>query len=205
RRDRRGADRRLSAQASRAAAGPRGRAAAARDDGPPEPRAACGRGDGHGTRREREGDAARFGQSSEHEGRRGIARARADRRRCRRRARSYGDSPALGGAAPPPDGAESRKKGRDIVFSQAGARQHEDRPRLLTMRDLRWVFAILVALAVSAPIRASAQQPSLADRETARALMDEGDRKRDSGDLAGALKSYEAADALMRVPTTGID
>ncbi len=43
------------------------------------------------------------------------------------------------------------------------------------------------------------------DRETARNLMDEGDAKRDKSDFKGALKSYEAADAIMHVPTTGID
>lgn len=48
-------------------------------------------------------------------------------------------------------------------------------------------------------------EPSLSDRETARAAMDEGDAKRDKGDLKGALKSYQAADAIMNVPTTGIE
>jgi hypothetical protein len=47
--------------------------------------------------------------------------------------------------------------------------------------------------------------PSLSDRETARNLMDEGDKKRDSGDLKAALVAYEKADALMKVPTTGIE
>lgn len=55
------------------------------------------------------------------------------------------------------------------------------------------------------PAVAYAQQPSLADRETARSLMDEGDKKRDSGDMKAALKSYEAADAIMKVPTTGLE
>jgi hypothetical protein len=35
--------------------------------------------------------------------------------------------------------------------------------------------------------------------------MDDGDAKRDKGDHRGALKSYEAADAIMRVPTTGLE
>jgi hypothetical protein len=35
--------------------------------------------------------------------------------------------------------------------------------------------------------------------------MDEGDAKRDKGDLKGALKSYQAADAIMNVPTTTIE
>lgn len=73
------------------------------------------------------------------------------------------------------------------------------------MRPLRWLWMMSVVFAVSAPTRALAQQPTLADRETARALMDEGDRQRDGGDLEAALKSYEAADALMGVPTTAID
>jgi len=47
--------------------------------------------------------------------------------------------------------------------------------------------------------------PSLADKETARSLMDEGDGKRDKGDWKGALKAYEAADAIMKVPTTGLE
>lgn len=47
--------------------------------------------------------------------------------------------------------------------------------------------------------------PSLSDRETARSLMDDGDAKRDKNDFKGALKSYEAADAIMHVPTTGLE
>lgn len=35
--------------------------------------------------------------------------------------------------------------------------------------------------------------------------MDEGDAKRDKNDLKGALKSYQAADAIMNVPTTSIE
>lgn len=47
-------------------------------------------------------------------------------------------------------------------------------------------------------------EPSPADRETARALMDEGKEKLAAGDLQGALKAYQAAHALMNVPTTGL-
>lgn len=35
--------------------------------------------------------------------------------------------------------------------------------------------------------------------------MEDGDGKRDKGDLKGALKAYEAADAIMKVPTTGFE
>lgn len=61
------------------------------------------------------------------------------------------------------------------------------------------LFTLLTGVAQAQPA------PSLADRETARTLMDEGDKKRDSGDLKAALGSYEKADALMKVPTTAIE
>ena len=47
--------------------------------------------------------------------------------------------------------------------------------------------------------------PSQEDRARANALMDDGDAKVASGDLAGALTSYETAHAIMRVPSTGIE
>lgn len=46
---------------------------------------------------------------------------------------------------------------------------------------------------------------TLADKETARALMDEGDSKRDAKDFKAALAAYEKADAIMHVPTTGLE
>lgn len=46
---------------------------------------------------------------------------------------------------------------------------------------------------------------SLADKETARAQMDEGDAKREKQDYKGALAAYEKADAIMHVPTTGLE
>lgn len=75
------------------------------------------------------------------------------------------------------------------------------RRRLLT---LAFVASTLGSIGVttSTPARA---EPSLSDRETARSLMDDGDAKRDKGDIKGALKSYEAADAIMHVPTTGLE
>jgi hypothetical protein len=69
-------------------------------------------------------------------------------------------------------------------------------------RALAAVLAASVVLAVSSTALAD---PSLSDRETARGLMEDGDGKRDKGDLKGALKSYEAADAIMHVPTTGLE
>lgn len=67
----------------------------------------------------------------------------------------------------------------------------------------RVVFAL--ALSSSLLVTAAAGAQSLADRETARALMDEGDAKRDAKDYKAALSAYEKADAIMHVPTTGLE
>jgi hypothetical protein len=80
-----------------------------------------------------------------------------------------------------------------------------------TSRGLRrWAIAVgaiaigLVALCSAG--RAHAQStPSAADRETARTLMDEGFNRRDKKDYKGALDRFQAADALMHVPTTQIE
>jgi hypothetical protein len=58
-------------------------------------------------------------------------------------------------------------------------------------------------LLVAAP--AASAEPSAADKETARSLLNEGDRKRDAKDLRGALAAYQAADAIMNVPSTAIE
>lgn len=46
-------------------------------------------------------------------------------------------------------------------------------------------------------------EPSAADRETARDLMKEGDKKFSAKDPAGAMRAYEEAHKLVNVPTTG--
>lgn len=61
--------------------------------------------------------------------------------------------------------------------------------------------SMLAALAI-APA-AGAQTAS--DRETARSLMDEAFARREKNDHKGALERFEAADALMHVPTTGLE
>lgn len=61
---------------------------------------------------------------------------------------------------------------------------------------------VLLSVAGALPARA---EPSAADRETARALLIEGRKKRDAGDLEGARANFHAAHALMHVPTTGLD
>ena len=58
--------------------------------------------------------------------------------------------------------------------------------------------SVVMALAASAHA-----EPTATEKETARGLMADGREKRDKNDLKGALKSFEAADSLMRVPSTG--
>jgi len=67
-----------------------------------------------------------------------------------------------------------------------------------------WKIAALAAALFFAPARAHAE-PSPGDRETARALLDEGDEKFAAKDYAAALKAYRAAYALVTVPTTGVE
>lgn len=71
----------------------------------------------------------------------------------------------------------------------------------LPSRGTAW---LLLAALVLSPLHGQAA-PSAADKETARALLDDGDKKQSSGDLQGALKAYKAADDIMGVPTTAIE
>lgn len=71
-----------------------------------------------------------------------------------------------------------------------------------TLKRSSATLVLLASLGISSIAHAD---PSLSERETARAAMDDGDAKRDKNDLRGALKSYLAADAIMNVPTTGIE
>lgn len=70
-------------------------------------------------------------------------------------------------------------------------------------RVLLSVSVLCTAFTLSAG--ASAAEPSAADKETARGLMTEGRADRDKNDLKGALKAFAGADAIMHVPTTGLE
>jgi hypothetical protein len=63
--------------------------------------------------------------------------------------------------------------------------------------------AVLAVLVATAPATTHAQ-PSASQRETARALMKQGDERFAAADFAHALPAYQAAHALVGVPTTGI-
>src|SRR5579864_2462419 len=65
-------------------------------------------------------------------------------------------------------------------------------------------FALLLAGAMTLAGTAAAE-PSAADKETARALMQGARDKRDAHDLKGALDAFQKADAIMHVPTTGYE
>jgi hypothetical protein len=64
------------------------------------------------------------------------------------------------------------------------------------------VALLSAALGVST---AAMADPSAADKDTARSLMNDGRAARDKGDLKAALKAFAGADSLMRVPTTGLE
>ncbi|MBI4705761.1 MAG: PEGA domain-containing protein [Deltaproteobacteria bacterium] len=65
------------------------------------------------------------------------------------------------------------------------------------------LVAVLAALALLAP--AAQAQPSAADRETARGLMNEGAKRFAAKDYRAALRAFKAADDIMKVPTTGLE
>lgn len=48
-------------------------------------------------------------------------------------------------------------------------------------------------------------EPTAAEKETARSLMKEGRARREKGDHKGALASFQAADSIMKLPTTGLE
>jgi hypothetical protein len=61
------------------------------------------------------------------------------------------------------------------------------------------------ALAVAMTAGIARAEPTAADRETARQLMEDGRTLRDKSDLKGALQRFKAADDIMHVPTTGLE
>ncbi|WP_437818093.1 hypothetical protein [Sorangium sp. So ce1078] len=75
---------------------------------------------------------------------------------------------------------------------------------LLRPRASRAAGIALAVLSVAGALPARAE-PSAADRQTARTLLIEGRKKRDAGDVAAARADFQAAHALVRAPTTGLD
>jgi hypothetical protein len=73
--------------------------------------------------------------------------------------------------------------------------------------DMRWKRNLAVAVAAVAFTLSSQAlaEPTQQEKEQARTFMEDGDKKRDNGDLPGALEKYKAADAIMNVPTTALE
>lgn len=65
--------------------------------------------------------------------------------------------------------------------------------------------ALLVAALSFAAAAHAGPQPPAAEKATARDLMKQGRAQRDRKELTAALASFEAADAIMHVPTTGVE
>jgi hypothetical protein len=62
---------------------------------------------------------------------------------------------------------------------------------------------LVLALLLSSGVALA--EPTAADKETARTLMTEARQKRDANDLKAALRAFQAADAIMHVPTTAFE
>jgi hypothetical protein len=67
---------------------------------------------------------------------------------------------------------------------------------------LGWSGAAIVASMLVTAVASA--EPSAADRETARTLMDQGHVLLEKGDVKEALKHFQAADEIMHVPTTAV-
>jgi hypothetical protein len=63
---------------------------------------------------------------------------------------------------------------------------------------------MLLGAALVATSASRGAEPTSAEKETARSLMDAGYARRNHGDHAGALEAFLGADAIMHVPTTGV-
>src|SRR5262249_12998493 len=102
-----------------------------------------------------------------------------------------------------------RHRSTSTMASNAPRRNTCSRSVLPTDARRRLLFSLSIGLAVSlgaavfAP-EARANEPTAAEKETARTLMDQGDEAFAAKDFPTALKHYKAAHAIMGIPNTGI-
>jgi hypothetical protein len=75
----------------------------------------------------------------------------------------------------------------------------------MASRRVRAPLAVAPALALALMASGASAEPTAADRETARQLMEDGRTLRGKNDLKGALERFKAADDIMHVPTTGLE
>lgn len=72
----------------------------------------------------------------------------------------------------------------------------------MTCLGLRVWPVVLAAVLLAGAAHAA---PTTAEKETARSLLDDGDRRMSAKDYASALTAYRAADELVHAPTTAIE
>ncbi len=72
------------------------------------------------------------------------------------------------------------------------------------LRRTSIVVAIVALCALGLP-RSGHAEPSTSEKAAARTLMDEGHARRAKGDHKGALESFRAAHAIMKLPRTGVE
>jgi hypothetical protein len=81
------------------------------------------------------------------------------------------------------------------------------RRRITTLHLISLPILLALVPAISSEARAdrAKTEPTAVDKETARALMDEGDKHMEAQSYEAALKAYQAAHDIMFVPTTGLE
>jgi hypothetical protein len=73
------------------------------------------------------------------------------------------------------------------------------------MASSRSLALVLVLFGMAMPRSAWSAAPTPEEKETARTMMDAGHAQRDAGDHKAALALFDGADAIMHVPTTGLE
>jgi hypothetical protein len=133
-------------------------------------------------------------------------------RRSRRAARAVARQPANG-----PERTSASERGDRGTAERLGRGRQHGRWAAGPLAAASWIalattcsVLALPKLASSAPAvaptpSATRPEPSAADKETARSLVLLGDEKMAARDFQAALKAYRGADAIMGVPTTGIE
>ena len=89
-----------------------------------------------------------------------------------------------------------------LIGIGSGIGKREDHARPPSRATTLAAPLVLAAFAFATPALA---EPTAADKDVARGLMAEGRADRDKGNLQGALKAFAQADAIMHVPTTGME
>src|SRR5262245_39056748 len=90
-------------------------------------------------------------------------------------------------------------------WPEAGGPRAGSRRSISFAASISFWLGVVAGLLVTVAVGSALAEPTAAEKETARALVKSGREKRASGDLKGALADFQAAHAVMHVPTTGIE